>query len=134
MDILRSTVDYPPYVKQILRIIEKPEVLKEYDCKPVAFKVKSRALKKAVTDIKHNRCTMTCTEWRAGNGDLMFFVIYDHSPKFKRTAFTGGVVVAKYLKEIPFKNVIERKEAVEKAMAIYHYARSFKEYGCSAGK
>ena len=126
MEITMSTLDYTPSVKKILSLAT---------FLPPEFKVKNRVLKKAVRDIKAGRCSLACTEWNAGNGELMFFVIYDHSRNERRTAFTGGVVVIpEGLKEIPFNNVMEGKAAVETAMAIYHYARSFKSYKCSAGR
>lgn len=136
MEIMISTFDYPPSVKKVLSLIANPDIVREHcgGFLPPEFNVKNRVLKKAVRDVKAGRCRLTCTEWNAGNGDLMFFVLYDHSRNERRTAFTGGVVIAVGLKELPFNNVMEGKAAAETAMAIYHYARSFKSYNCSAGR
>ena len=136
MEITISTFDYTPSAKKILSLIANPDIVREHcgGFLPPEFNVKNRVLKKAVREVKAGRCSLTCTEWHAGNGDLMFFVIYNHSRNERRTAFTDGVVIARGLKEIPFNNVVEGKAAAETAMAIYHYARSFKSYKCSAGK
>lgn len=136
MEIKISSFDYTPSVKKILSLIANPDIVREHcgGFLPPEINIKNRVLKKAVRDVKVGRCSLVCTEWNADNGDLMFFVIYDHSRNERRTAFTGGVVVAMGLKEIPFNNVMEGKAAAETAMAIYHYARSFKSYKCSAGR
>lgn len=136
MKLTISTGDYPPSVRTILNFIANPDIVRKRfgGTLPSNFNVKNRVTKKAVRDVKTGRCRLACTEWCAGNGDLMFFVIYDRAPNERGTAFTGGVVIARGLKEIPFNNVIEGRAAAKTAMAIYHYARSFKSYKCSAGR
>jgi len=135
MKLTRSIGDYPPAARAILNFNANPNIVRERfgGTVPSKFNFKNRVTKKAVRDVKAGRCRLACTEWCAGNGDLMFFVIYDRAHNERRTAFTGGVVIAMGLKEIPFNNVIEGRAAAETAMALYHYARSFKSYKCSAG-
>lgn len=137
MEIITSHSDYPPYARTILQLFAKPELVKEhYGYMPEQFEMKNaknRVLKKAIRDARNGKYNMFTVEWHAGNGDLMFFVIYDHPPKNSGSAFTEGVIVGKGLKTIPFKNVMEGKDAVDTALALYHYAKSFCSYNCTAG-
>lgn len=90
---------------------------------------KTKALKSAVKKVQKGDFVPGYVTV-AGNGKLVSATIFEHC---EFTAQLDGVVIAKFGKELPFKNVNELIEAEQTALAIYHYRQSFRQYNCSAG-
>ena len=130
--------DERKYALAILTAFAYPRILaSELGYIPV-FKFKTRILKKAIREVQKTGDTsmeVSAIRARGGKGDMIYLAVYDHPVGTPRCAFTKGTVLCMGLKaEIPFNNIFESNDAIETAHAIYHYYRSFKEYGCSAGK
>lgn len=106
----------------------------EYGIPDSYFHMKSPVLKKAVRNAKSGKPVVHITDWYADNGSIMAMVILDRSPIDRRYGIERGVVVAPGMYEFPFRNVVEQKDALGSAMAVFHYKQEFKRYHCSAGK
>lgn len=118
------------YALAILAALALPE---KYGYIP-KFMFKNRVLKKAIREVRKTGDTSLVVfvkRARDGKGDIIYLAVYDGIP---RCESTHGVILCRGLMEIPFKNAIERNDAIKTADAIYHYYRSFKHYYCSAGK
>jgi len=128
--------DERKYAIALLRAFANPMILADELGYIPEFKFKSRVLKKAIREVRKTGDTslvVFAKRARGGKGDIIYLAVYDHQVGTKRTAFTEGVIIYRGLKEIPFKNILESNAAIRTAYAIYHYAMSFKQYGCSAG-
>ena len=126
--------DERKYALAILTAFAYPEILaSELGYIPM-FKFKTRILKKAIREVQKTGDTsmvVSAKRARDGKGDVIYLAVYD-TP---RCAFAKGTILCMGMKmEIPFKNIVERINAIKTADAIYHYYRSFKDYDCSAGK
>lgn len=128
--------DERKYAIALLRAFANPMILADELGYIPVFKFKSGVLKKAIREVRKTGDTslvVFAKRARGDKGDIIYLAVYDHQIGTKRTAFTEGVIIYRGLKEIPFKNILESNAAIRTVYAIYHYAMSFKQYGCSAG-
>ena len=134
MEVASSSVDYVHYVGSVLDLLAHPDTIEKHlGYVPARLSLKSRIGKKAIRERLKGKCSMYNAAYTS-NGDIVCLLFLDHPKGTQRTAFTEGLVLAYGPKEIPFKNVVEQKRAMDTAMVIYHYMKEFQHYNCSAGK
>lgn len=134
MDVISSSAEYVKYVGSVLDLLAHPETIeKQLGYLPVRLSLKTRIGKKAIRERLRGKCSMYNAAYTS-NGDIVCLLFLDHPSGTQRTSFTEGLVLAYGPKEIPFKNIVEQKNAMDTAMAIYHYMKEFQHYSCSAGK
>ena len=134
MEVISSSVEYVKYVGSVLDLLAHPETIEEHlGYLPARLVLESRIGKKAIRERLKGKCSMYNAAYTS-NGDIVCLLFLDHPKGTQRTAFTEGLVLAYGPKELPFKNVVEQKRAMDTAMVIYHYMKEFQHYNCSAGK
>mgnify|MGYP007032336422 CR=1 FL=1 len=135
MEKISSYCEYVPLVQDILGLVAHPDAIKKVlGYLPDRFVPKSRIVRKAVLEVLVGKCTLHNTVYMSPHGDIVCIMFLDHPRGTRRTTFTKGLVLAHGLKELPFKNIWEQKDAMDTAVVIYHYWKEFQHYECSAGK
>ena len=134
MEVTSSSSEYVRYVGSVLDLLAHPETIEKHlGYLPVRLSLKTRIGKKAIRERLKGKCSMYNAAYTS-NGDIVCLLFLDHPKGTHRTAFTEGLVMAYGAKEIPFKNIVEQKDAMDRAIALYHYMKEFQHYECSAGK
>ena len=134
MEVTSSSAEYVHYVGGVLDLLAHPDTIEKHlGYMPVRLSLKTRIGKKAIRERLKCKCSMYNAAYTS-QGDIVCLLFLDHPKGTRRTAFTEGLVMAYGPKEIPFKNIVEQKYAMDTAIAMYHYMKEFQHYKCSAGK
>jgi len=134
MEVTSSSSEYVRYVGSVLDLLAHPDTIeKQLGYLPACLSLKTRIGKKAIRERLKGKCSMYNAAYMS-HCDIVCHLFLDHPKGTQRTAFTEGLVMAYGPKEIPFKNIVEQKNAMDRAIALYHYMKEFQHYECSAGK